>query len=93
MQTTNADIIIPFYVTDFNQSELIENNTTKQLIVETEIDGIKKSHSVTIGDIELNIGRVTTPKETYFSFRVIDGEISSIWSFQDIKIVEPSKKQ
>lgn len=58
---TDEDVIIPVYVTDYEQSEYLKDDTTKCLDIIVEIDGVVTNtvSDVPLGDYTLNLGKLS----------------------------------
>ena len=70
--TINEDVIIPFYVTDYNQSEYLENVNNLEIYVVYQVDNNNAQFiSVPLGDNEINLGKLSEG-EHYFSLQAVD---------------------
>ena len=64
--TVNDNIQIPLYLTDFEQSEYLKNDTTKTLDLIYEVDGVKKTiKNIPLGDYTLTIGKLSEGMHTF----------------------------
>ena len=69
--TIDEDVIIPFYATDYNQSEYLNDKIVPLDILYQVDDGIEKTITVNSGDNTLNLGKLTKG-EHYFSIQALD---------------------
>lgn len=91
--SVNEDIIIPFYITDYDQSEYLYNNNTISLNLEYEVDGIKNNlNNLQAGDNSLNLGKLSEG-EHYFSLQAIDTRtgLKSHKLYNELLVVNPDK--
>nr|DAJ41443.1 MAG TPA: hypothetical protein [Caudoviricetes sp.] len=83
----NMDIIIPYYVSDYYQSELLHNNKNMKFTTVVNIGDKEFKKTTYSGEQFINIGKIETIGETYFSIYTIDENgISSFVQFFDILI-------
>lgn len=68
----NEDIILPYYVTDYNNSDYIDDSFTKTFTIITNLNGIEKTEIVKIGDNSLNLGQLSYESDTFFTIKAID---------------------
>lgn len=68
----NEDILLPYYVTDFEHSDYISDDNSKSFTIVTNLNGVEKTEIVKIGDNTLNLGRITYESDTYFTIKAID---------------------
>ena len=68
----NEDIILPYYVTDYNNSDYIDDIFTKTFTIITNLNGIEKTEIVKIGDNSLNLGQLSYESDTFFTIKAID---------------------
>ncbi|MCD2502888.1 hypothetical protein LQE93_14040 [Clostridium sp. NSJ-145] len=88
--TINDNVIIPLYITNYDQSEYL-NNEIITLDLEYEIDGLKyKLKDVKAGDNTLNIGKLSEG-EHYFSLQAIDQTtgLKSHKLYNEILVINP----
>lgn len=86
----NDDVIIPFYITNYDQSEYLDNEIIT-LDLEYEIDGLKyKLKDVKAGDNTLNLGKLSEG-EHYFSLQAIDQTtgLKSHKLYNEILVINP----
>ena len=70
--SVNEDIKIPIYMTDSNQSEYLNNDTTGKLDLIYEIDGEEKViNDLPLGDYTVNFGKLSEGTHT-FSLQTLD---------------------
>jgi|GEM_PF-4883557 len=89
----NTTIEIPLYITDYEQSEYLKNDTSKRLDLIYEVDGSTKTlKSLPLGDQVLTLGKLSEGKHT-FSVQVYDPE-TGLWShklFNELWVIDPAK--
>lgn len=89
----NEDVIIPFYITDYEQSEYLYDNENITLDLEYEIDDIKNTlKKLSTGDNTLNLGNLSEG-EHYFSIQAID-PITGLKShklYNELLVVNPDE--
>ena len=70
--SVNDEIKIPIYMTDSNQSEYLNNDTTGKLDLIYEVDGVEKTIAdLPLGDYTLNIGKLSEGTHT-FALQTLD---------------------
>lgn len=87
----NDDVIVPFYVTDYNQSEYLEDKTDIEIYVVYQIDDNKsKFISVPLGNNEINLGKLSVG-EHYFSLQAVDkaSKVKSNKLYNEVLVVDP----
>ncbi len=88
----NDNIEIPLYLTDYEQSEYLKNNTTKTLDLVYEVDGVKKTvKDILLGDYTLKIGKLSEGIHT-FSVQAYDRSkgLYSHKLYNELWVVNPS---
>lgn len=70
----NEDIIIPVYITDYNNSDYIYNNNSKTFTVYTELEGKTKTEILKIGDNNINLGSISYETKTHIIIKCRDNE-------------------
>ena len=91
--SVNEDIKIPLYITDYAQSEYLNNDTTGKLDLIYEVDGEKKTLSdLPLGDYTLNIGKLSKGLHT-FSVQVLDKRtgVKSHELYNELWVVDPDE--
>ena len=86
----NEDVIIKYYVTDYNQSEYLEDKD-RQLEVQCEVDGKRiSSDIVNSGDNEMNLGKLSEGVH-YFSLQASDKDtgLTSNKLYNEIMVINP----
>ena len=89
--TINEDVIIPFYVTDYNQSEYLENVNNLEIYVVYQVDNNNAQFiSVPLGDNEINLGKLSEG-EHYFSLQAVDktSKVRSNKLYNEILVINP----
>ena len=89
--TINEDVIIPFYVTDYNQSEYLENVNNLEIYVVYQVDNNNVQFiSVPLGDNEINLGKLSEG-EHYFSLQAVDktSKVRSNKLYNEILVINP----
>lgn len=87
------EIKIPLYITDYEQSEYLNNNTTGKLDLIYEVDGEKKTLTdLPLGDYTLNIGKLSKGLHT-FSVQVLDKRtgVKSHELYNELWVVDPDE--
>lgn len=88
----NDNIEIPLYLTDYEQSEYLKNNTTKTLDLIYEVDGVKKTvKDILLGDYTLKIGKLSEGIHT-FSVQAYDRStgLKSHKLYNELWVVNPA---
>ena len=89
--TINEDVIIPFYVTNYNQSEYLENINNLEIYVVYQVDNNNVQFiSVPLGDNEINLGKLSEG-EHYFSLQAVDktSKVRSNKLYNEILVINP----
>ena len=68
----NEDIIVPFYVTNYNQDEWMNDDYTTMFQVEIVFNGVIIRKIAHAGNNEINIGRCSEFGECYFTYQCTD---------------------
>ena len=91
--TTGEDVVIPYYMTDYEQTEYVKNNTSKKMNLVYEVDGtVNTKAGVTIGENELNLGKLPAGEHTIgIQAEDPDTEKRSHRVYIDIKVKAPPK--
>ena len=89
------DVVIPFYITDYEQSEYLKNDETKTIDFIYEVDG--KEYYVKdmkLGDNELNLGKLSIGPH-YFAMQAVDKTtgLKSHKLYNDLLVVDPEKEK
>jgi len=91
--SANEDIKIPLYITDYEQSEFLNNDTTGKLDLIYEVDGEKKTlKDLPLGDYTLNIGKLSKGLHT-FSVQALDKRtgVKSHELYNELWVVDPDE--
>ena len=85
--------VIPIYITDYNQSEYIENDKSKRMDLAYEVDGKQYYlRDLKLGDNEVNLGRLSVGMHT-FSLQSIDKETG--WKshklYNELWVIDPKE--
>lgn len=72
MPYVGEDIIVPFYVSDYLQSEYVDENYSLRFLIVVNFGGKTITKLVNGGDNRINIGSCSTTGETHFSIYAID---------------------
>lgn len=91
--STNDNIQIPLYLTDYYQSEYLLNDTTKTLDLLYEVDGVKKYiRNIPMGDYTLTIGKLSAGMHTV-AVQAIDNSMGTVSPklYNDLWVVDPSE--
>ena len=89
------DVVIPIYITDYEQSEYLKNDTTKTIDLLYEVDGVEHYlRNIKLGDMEVNLGKLTVG-EHYFALQAIDRTtgLKSHKLYNDLLVVDPEKEK
>ena len=81
--TENDDIIVPFYVSDHNQIEWLEEDYSKRFQVVIKFNGKTFVKNVHAGDHAINIGKCSTFGEQYLTMYATDMD-NNIRTFEHI---------
>ena len=87
------EIKIPLYITDYEQSEYLNNNSTGKLDLIYEVDGEKKTLTdLPLGDYTLNIGKLSKGLHT-FSLQALDKRtgVKSHELYNELWVVDPEE--
>ena len=68
----NEDIIVPFYITNYNQDEWINDDYTTMFQIEIVFNGNVIRKIVHAGENEINIGKCPNLGEQYFTYQCTD---------------------
>ena len=91
----SQEIVIPIYITDYEQSEYLKNDTNKTIDLLCEVDGEERYlKNIKLGDTEVNLGKLTVG-EHYFALQAIDrtSGLKSHKLYNDLLVVDPEKEQ
>ena len=91
----NEDVIIPIYITDYEQSEYLKNDDTKTIDLLYEVDGEEHYiRNMKLGDNEVNLGKLPEG-EHYFALQAIDrtSGLRSHKLYNDLLAVDPEKEK
>jgi len=91
----NDNIQIPLYLTDYEQSEYLNDNTTKKVDLIYKVDGVSNTiKGIPLGDYTLTIGKLSEGMH-YFSVQVVDTStgMKSHELFNDLWVVDPAKEK
>ena len=89
------EVVIPIYITDYEQSEYLKNDTTKAIDLLYEVDGQEYYiRDMKLGDNEVNLGKLTIG-EHYFALQAIDKTtgLTSHKLYNDLLVVDPEKEK
>lgn len=88
----NEDIKVPFYITDYAQSEYLLTDNTKKFLVEVEFNGKQMLNICSAGDNEINIGSCNKEGEQYFTLQCTDlsNNIKSYKQIGQLYVVNPA---
>ena len=89
------EVVIPIYVTDYEQSEYLKNDTTKTIDLLCEVDGEERYlRNIKLGDTEVNLGKLSIG-EHYFALQAIDrtSGLKSHKLYNDLLVVDPEKEK
>lgn len=89
--TIDEEITIPFYATNYEQSEYLYDETVKLDILYQIDNGLEKVITVTAGDNTLNLGKLPEG-EQYFSIQALDktNNLKSHKLYNEILVVNPN---
>lgn len=89
--SVDEDVIIPFYVTDYNQSEYLYDKTVSLDILYQIDNGEEKTITVNVGDNTLNLGKLSKG-EHYFSMQAYDKStgLKSHKLYNEILVIDSS---
>ena len=93
LPTTQDNVVIPYYMTDYEQTEYVENNTSKKMNLVYEVDGTSNTQTgLLIGENELNLGKLSVGEHT-IGIQAEDPETGrrSHKVYIDIKVAETTK--
>ncbi|MBR6851762.1 MAG: hypothetical protein IKM88_16190 [Lachnospiraceae bacterium] len=91
--TINDTIKIPLYLTDYEQSEYLKNDTSGRLNLLYEVDGVKKTiNSIPLGDYTLTIGKLSEGMHR-LAIQAVDPKtgLKSHKLYNELWVVNPSK--
>ena len=90
--TIDTDVIIPVYITDGKQSEVLLNDNTKLFNIIYSVDGVEYTlNNLNAGDHTINLGKLTEG-EHYFTIQVLDlenNEKSNV-IYNDLLVINPA---
>ncbi len=90
--TTDDTIKIPLYITDYEQSEYLKNDTSGRMNLLYEVDGVKKTiNSIPLGDYTLTIGKLSEGMHQ-FTLQAVDPKtgLKSHKLYNELWVVNPS---
>jgi len=91
--TTQDNIEIPLYITDYEQSEYLYNDDSVRLDIIYEVDGVKKTISdVKLGDYPLQLGKLSAGMHT-FTVQTLDKRtgLTSHKLYNELWVVESNE--
>lgn len=91
----NDNIQIPLYLTDYEQSEYLNNNASKKVDLIYKVDGVSKTiKGIPLGDYTLTIGKLSEGMH-YFSVQVVDTStgMKSHELFNELWVIDPTKEK